>query len=315
MRTRSLPTFLLVILAASLGMLACDVSTLTTTLGVGAPSKPQVVIQSPLPGAQFREGDDVMIQSTSTDPNGIVRVELAVDGATVRTDAPPIAQGQISFSLVQRWKATAGAHMLSVRAYNASGAASDPALVSISVAPSGTVPPLGISPTTQVGLPPLGTTPTVIGIPATLTPGEPTVAPTTRPPTRPPPTATTITAPPGVWATAIRVEPKAPKRGQFVTFFVTFLNTTGGSRDYRWRIRIYEPDKKNSFGDTAPLNHTLPPGLAEFASADNWRVTGPGGCLDFIARAFAVDPETKQETEFSKPDQSGGPATGFQVCP
>jgi hypothetical protein len=30
---------------------------------------------------------------------------------------------------------------------------------------------------------------------------------------------------------------------------------------------------------------------------------------------ISMNPSTKQETEFSKPDQSGGPAAGFQVCP
>jgi hypothetical protein len=314
MRKRSFQTVLLLILFASLGLLACDVSTLTS-LGGGA-TKPQVTIQVPLAGAQFREGDDVSVQSTSTDKSGIVRVELSVDGAVVRTDAPPIAQGQTSFSLIQVWKATAGNHTLSVRAFNASGAASDPVLVAITVAPAAAALP---SSTAAPTLPPLGGTPVnpaILQTP-TLSPGGLDATPTKRPPTKVPPTPTpTISAPPGVWGVSIRVDPVKPTRGQPVTFYVTFLNTTGSPQGYRWRIRIYYPDNmKNSFGDTTPLNTTIPVGISEQASDNGWKVTGPGDCMSWLARVWVVDPTTKQETEFLKPDQSGGPATQFQVCP
>ncbi len=313
MRKRSFQTVLLLILFASLGLLACDVSTLTS-LGAGA-TKPQVTIQVPLAGAQFREGDDVSVQSTATDKSGIVRVELSVDGAVVRTDAPPIAQGQTSFSLIQVWKATAGNHTLSVRAFNASGAASDPVLVAINVAPAAAVLP---SLTAAATLPPLGSTPVnpAILLTPTLSPNGTTPAPPTAKPLTRTPSPTTITAPPGVWAVSIRVDPVKPTRGQPVTFYVTFLNTTGSPQGYRWRIRIYYPDNmKNSFGDTTPLNTTIPVGTSEQVSDSGWRVTGPGDCMPWLARVWVVDPTTKQETEFLKPDQSGGPATQFQVCP
>jgi hypothetical protein len=55
----------------------------------------------------------------------ITRVELLVDGDVVRTDPSP--SPQVSFTLIQTWKATPGTHTLGVRAYNTSGAASDPA--------------------------------------------------------------------------------------------------------------------------------------------------------------------------------------------
>ncbi len=305
MRPRSLTAILLLLLSLSSGALACDLS----TLGIAQATKPKVTLQSPAPGAQFHEGEDVTIQSTSTDPGGIVRVELAVDGVTVRTDVPPIPQGQTSFTLIQRWKAVAGTHTLGVRAYNAAGAASDPVLVSVTVAPGAAPSP--IQPTQP-------TAPTVIGTQPTLPPVLPTVplAPTaTRSPTRPP-ASPTIAAPPGVWAVSIRLDPKEPKRGQGVTFLVTFLNTTGNPQGYRWRIRIYRPDNmKHSFGDTAPINSTIPVGKAEIASDPGWAVRGPGPCEDFLARVFWIDPDSKAETEFLKPDQSGGPAVSFQVCP
>jgi hypothetical protein len=306
MRSRFLKVVSFVILVFSLGALACDLS----TLGLAQASKPKVIIVSPAAGAQFREGDDISVQSTSTDPAGITRVELAVDGVTVRTDVPPIPQGQTSFTLVQRWKATQGAHTLSVRAYNASGVASDPAFVSITVV-SGIAPSPG-QPTPVLTV--IGVLPTPVGAPTLPSGGTtPVASPTTRPPTPIPPTPT-LTAPPGIWAVSIRVEPTAPKRNQPVTFYVSFLNTTGAPQNYRWRILVFPPEGKNAKGDTTTLSSTIPVGASELASADNWTIRGPGGCEDYFARVFWLD-ENKQPHEFLKPDESGGPAAGFQICP
>lgn len=296
------------LILASVGVLACDLSMVTNLLGLGAPAKPKVTILSPTNNAQFKEGEEIEIQSTSTDSKGVVRVELLVDGVTVATTLSPVPQGQTMFNLIQRWQATPGQHTLSVRAYNVSGVASDPVMVTIVVVPavaqSTPIP-------TPVVQPPLSSPSPVLQPTMTLPPVVPTV---TRAPTRPP-ASPTVSAPPGVYATAIRLEPKDPKRGQFVKFVVTFLNTTGTPQAYRWRIRIFEPDKRNSFGDTAPLDTTFPVGQSEHASAENWRVAGAGDCMQFFARVFWIDPSTRQETEFSKPDGLGGPATAFQVCP
>lgn len=299
MHSRSFLTLLLPILVTSLGVLACDLSTLT-----GA--KPQVQIQSPSNGSQFREGETITIQSISTDPAGIVRVELAVDGAAVATDAPPIPTGQTNFNLVQKWKATAGAHTITVRAFNASGTASDPAIVSISVA-SSSVP--STTPTAQAGLPP------GVQTPAGLTPpplGEASPTPTRRPPTRVPPTPTSA-APPGVYALAIRLDPPAPKLNQFVTFYVTFLNTAGEAKKYRWFVKIYKPEERNSFGETAKLDHDIAIGRTELASPNNWRVGG-FECQPYFARAFWIDTISNIVTEFLTPEgQSVN--QGFNVCP
>ncbi len=314
MRTRLVPTLALVLVVASLGVLACDVTSLIGGIG-GAGSKPTVVIQSPANGSQFREGEEIAVQSTARDSSGVVRVELAVDGAAVRTDTPPVPQGQVSFTLVQKWKATSGSHTLSVRAFNASGAASEPMYVSITVAAGmaqATVPAGQPGAPTQPGGP-IGST---LAPPATAMIG-PTPVPATatlRRPTQVPPTSTP-SAPPGVYAVSIRTDPAAPKRGQSVTFYVTFLNTTGSPVGYNWRIAIYEPDKRHAFGDTKIMPGTVPPGTSELASADNWAVRGPGDCMQLLARVFWIDSDSKEQREFIKPDGSGGPAAGFQVCP
>ncbi len=297
----------------SLGGLACDLS----TLGLAPAAKPQVVIQSPAPGTTFKEGDEVMVQSIATDSAGIARVELLVDGATVQTDAPPIPK-QTSFTLIQKWVAAAGAHTLSVRAYSASGASSDPVLLAVTVTPAvaqlpSPQPP--VVPPTLVIAPPIGAPTTIPSPIVPAAPSLPALTPTTRPATRPAPSPTILSAPPGVYATAIRVDPAAPKRNAGVRFHVMFWNNTGSPQTYRWRIRIFEPDKRNSFGDTTPITSNLPNGVIELASSDNWKVGGPGDCLPFIARVFAIDPGNNQEFELLKPDASGGPAVGFQVCP
>ena len=105
---------------------------LTTTACSALAGKPTVVIASPPSGSQFRENEEVAVQSTSTDSSGIARVELLIDGTVVRTDPSP--SPQVSFTLIQTWKAIPGTHTISVRAYNTSGALSEPAAVSISVA-------------------------------------------------------------------------------------------------------------------------------------------------------------------------------------
>jgi len=305
MRARLFRAIVLFFAVTSLSVLACDLS----TLGLGPAAKPRVTILFPAAGSQLNEGDEVQIQSMSTDPSGIVRVELAVDGATVQTEVPPIPKGQTSFTLVQRWKATPGTHTLSVRAYNASGAASEPALLPVVVAPA-IAQPTPIP--TQVVQPPIGAPSPTLPQPAVTQPSTPT-ATVTRTPTRPP-ASPTIAAPPGVWATAVRVDPIPPKNNQTVKFWVTFLNTTGIPQAFRWRVLIFPPDAKNAKGDTAYVDSIIPVGTSELASADNWTIRGPAPCEQYFARVFWLD-ESKNAIEFLKPDRSGGPATQFTICP
>jgi len=139
----SLARFLLVFSLILVSMTACN----------ALAGKPTVVIASPPSGSQFRENEEVAVQSTAIDSSGIARVELLVDGTVVRTDPSP--SPQVSFTLIQTWKATPGAHTISVRAYNTSGAVSEPAAVSLSVAQV-TVP---VPPATAFAPPPGAPTP------------------------------------------------------------------------------------------------------------------------------------------------------------
>ncbi len=166
MNYRSLRSFRIFLLLLAFGALACDMSDVAALFGGGG--KPTVVITSPPSGSQYQEGQDVAIQSTSTDSTGIVRVELLVDGIPVRTDPLPSPQPQ--FALIQTWKATQGTHTLTVRAYNTANVQSDPVAISVSVSPS-------IA---------LGATPSPSAVP-TLPGGTPGVTATTAPTAAPAP--------------------------------------------------------------------------------------------------------------------------------
>ena len=100
----------------------------------GSVINPIIVINSPVNNSQYREGDQVALQSTSTDQSGIVRVEFAVDNTIVRTD--PFAQPPTTAILVQTWTATVGTHTITVRAVNTANASSEPASIAISVTPA-----------------------------------------------------------------------------------------------------------------------------------------------------------------------------------
>ncbi len=147
----------------------------------GGDNKPAVVINSPPSGSSFHVGDDIQVNSTATDSKGVTRVELQVDGTTVRTDPSPVAQGQTQFPLIQTWKATsAGTHNLIVRAYNSSGAFTDAGLT-ITVTETTAGGPTGTAVIATVVPPPTFAsvpTNTPAGSSATAVPSTNTSAPT-----------------------------------------------------------------------------------------------------------------------------------------
>lgn len=304
----------------SLAVIACDASTVTNLVIGMTGSKPTVTIQSPSAASVFREGDEVTVTSVSRDQQGIIRVELSVDGSVVSTDAPPVPKGQTSFTLVQRWKATAGSHTLSVRAFNSLAQASDPALVTILVSSaSGSVTPLPTAiatATAVIATPAAGRTLTATpALTATFAVKTASVAPSRHPTTPATLAPTAIKTTPGVWALGIRVDPKQPYRGVAPTFYATFYNNTGSVAYYTWYVKIFEPDKTNSKGETSKIDVVIPPGTSEHAAPVDWKITGPGPCEPYIAHAFSYNRETKETTEFNAPGGGPGPTVAFQVCP
>ena len=123
-------------------------------------STPTVIILSPASGSEFREGAEVVVQSSATDTGGVARVELVVDNVVIHTDAVLPAKNQVT--LTQTWQATQGTHILLVRAYNASGGVSSPVAISVAVTqaitPAVTATLIVPTPTPLVVTPPLTTT-------------------------------------------------------------------------------------------------------------------------------------------------------------
>lgn len=131
-----------------------------------------------------------------------------------------------------------------------------------------------------------------------------------------PSAAPRATAPiaPGLYVTGLRLEPAPPKRGPEIGFYATFLNTTTGEQSVRWAVHIYRADSsKNSFGETSTATMTMPVGQKELKSLGSWKLTGGGGCEDFVARVAAKD-SNNQVTFFNKPDAALFELP-FQVCP
>lgn len=161
------------------------------------------------------------------------------------------------------------------------------------------------------------TTPTLSGVsfgtatPTIFSTETPTPTNTRFIPPRPTNTLTP-TFQPGVYVTAMRIDPPQPKRRFDMTFLATFLNTTGAVQNYRLVAFVYRPDQTRPMGQSFTNAVSIPPGTSELP-APGWVLTGPGGCEDFTVRMGWVD-EQKHETIFNLP---GGQV--FQipvtVCP
>lgn len=108
-------------------------------------AKPTVVIESPPNGAQVNKDDDVPIRFSATDSNGIARIEVTVDGTSIKTDA---VQPVGTYAGVEKWKAAIGTHTISIRAFNSAGATSDPVSVSLNVVQNTPTPSASATATT-----------------------------------------------------------------------------------------------------------------------------------------------------------------------
>ncbi len=115
---------------------------LASAVGSCAPvsSKPVVSIGSPPHGAQVNVGQEVLVQVSAADVNGVSRIELWVDGqlqSTAQSPAPQTAQ-----AVVLHWTpTTAGSHLLVVQAVNARSISSEPAAVTVNAVGGGSPAP------------------------------------------------------------------------------------------------------------------------------------------------------------------------------
>jgi len=111
--------FPLILLCALGALAACQQGQNPTPTQSAQASRPNVIIVSPASNATFPVGSEVKVQSTSADGQGIVLIELAVDGQTIQNSPTPNGQPQAQFSVIQAWTPdTPGKHIITVKATN-----------------------------------------------------------------------------------------------------------------------------------------------------------------------------------------------------
>jgi len=217
--------------------------------------KPTMMVSAPPHGSQFKEGDNVVVQSTASDALGIARVELLVDGVLIHS-AVPLTPNPISFAAAQNWKATPGTHTITVRAYNTAGAVSDPVAISVSVLP--------------------GAVPTIAAPLATAVP-PPTLAPPTVACTDNAALVADVTVPPGTTFTP----------GQ--SFDKTWRVRNDGTCPWDARYAfVFVGGEAMTSNTTVAVPNTVPGATADFqvamtapaaagAHAGQWQLRGAGG--------------------------------------
>jgi hypothetical protein len=182
------PTRYLLIAVAALLVagLACSLGQPVATPVAPAAGGPTVTLTSPVPGQKLPVGQDVAVNSTSVDSDGVQRVELWVDGAPVRVDSNPAPSSPYIVS--QTWQGSAsGTHVIQVKAFDAKGAEgqSQPVTVTLEAAAQESTP------VAQASLAPGGQE-----LPLTWTPTPAPLQPTWTPTVPPPPATWTPTPTP-----------------------------------------------------------------------------------------------------------------------
>ncbi|RMF03693.1 MAG: hypothetical protein D6768_05265, partial [Chloroflexi bacterium] len=129
---------------------ACSLPGLFSNNSGGTPS---AAISSPAAGQSLLMGRETQVQSVSVDAGqGVVRVELVVDGQVVWVDANAEPQANTPYIVSQPWTPDSpGSHTLVVRAFNAANVAgeSEPLTVQIietAAAPAENTPLAGLNP-------------------------------------------------------------------------------------------------------------------------------------------------------------------------
>jgi uncharacterized protein YraI len=120
---------------------------------------PSVVITSPVDGGEVPLNLPVTVQTTASDPSGVTRMELWVNGVKTAEAASPAAQGQPTLTASLQWvPVTPGNYRLEIKAYNAQNSVSNPTFISITT--------IGRLPTLTPTFTPETPTATVLAIPS-----------------------------------------------------------------------------------------------------------------------------------------------------
>ena len=108
----------------------------------GGGGGPTVVVSSPRPGQVVQANQAIQVTSTSTDPDGVQKVELWADGALSRVDINPEVNSP--YIVAQTWQSDkVGSHVFVVKAFDARGnmGQSEPVVITLEAASTATIPP------------------------------------------------------------------------------------------------------------------------------------------------------------------------------
>ena len=157
--------------------------------------------------------------------------------------------------------------------------------------PTATVQPTAVPPTSTVQ------PPTAVAVVATATTE----------------TSPTVSAPPGVYVTSVRIDPPEPHAGSPIAFYGNFLNTTGSNQRYNWCVEIFKPDNlRRSEGITTCTSTEIPQGESEQPST-GWVQNQIGECVLYLAYPIFED-DAKARIKFLQPD-SQQIWKDFTLCP
>lgn len=165
---------------------------LLASCGRNQATPPGIAIDAPAAGAQVPEGETVLIRVTAQGDQGIERVELGVDSVLLYTVDNPNPAGSTAFMVERTWQATTlGSHTVMAVAYDTTGTASSPAVVSVSVTDRTAATIAPDEPTaTQPPDEPQPIAPTPTWTPIAIQPAETLAPPTNEPDVPSVPTAT-----------------------------------------------------------------------------------------------------------------------------
>jgi hypothetical protein len=150
----------------------------------------------------------------------------------------------------------------------------------------------------------------------------PTDTPTTTPTFTPSPNPTNTPAPPpGVYVTALELNPSSPRYHQEVTFKATFLNTTGNAKDFKWFVSMWLSAQSNRFRQTSwDKSFAIPPGASTFETySPGWKLTGSDlrypPCVPFTAKVQWREPPPDNSESFFVKTNGQDFQLPFEVCP
>lgn len=167
------------------------------------------------------------------------------------------------------------------------------------------VPPTAVPPTAVptkvpptaapiVAVQPTAVPPTATAVPPTATPVPPTAVPPTATAV-PPTTVPTPSAPAGLYATDMRLQPGQPTFNTTISFFPVFTNTDSKPLNFKWLVYIYKADEvTKSNNETSPQQTSFASGTKEYTTLGTFRYGATGRqCEYFFARTAWLDGDNK----------------------